>query len=163
MCVLRMGISGSQSGCELLFPWVMWLSLGLHPTGKDEVVGGVSSKGFPGWPVLGFGLVPLQAGWFLAWPLCGALGMGGAAHPFAHPALCLGHLWWLPCKSHPAPAMGSLEAQGEVTNTCAPKARKLSPRGPGDEHPISGQVTSPPWSSGMSSWWQLPHQADRGK
>lgn len=87
MCVLRMGISGSQSGCKLLFPWVAWLSLGLDPTGKDEVCGllmsGVSSKGFPGWPVVGFGLVPLQAGWFLAGPLSGALGMGGATHPCA--------------------------------------------------------------------------------
>lgn len=87
MCVLKMGISGGRGGCKLLFPWVTWLSLGLHPTGKDEVRGllrgGVISKAFPGLPAVGFGLVPLQAGWFLARPLCSALGMGGAAHPCA--------------------------------------------------------------------------------
>lgn len=89
MCVLRMGISGGQSGCKLLFPQVTWLSLGLCPTGKDEarglLLGGVSSKGFPGSPVVGFGLVPLQAGWFLAQhrALCGAPGDGRAAHPCA--------------------------------------------------------------------------------
>lgn len=98
VCVLRMGISGGQSGCKLLFPRVTWLSLGLRPTGKDEarglLLGGASSKGFPGSPVVGFGLVPLQTGWFLAQhrALCSALEMGGQLIPVPCPAPCLGDL-----------------------------------------------------------------------
>lgn len=118
MCVLSMGISGSQSGCRLLFPWVAWLSLGLDGV---CVMGGVSSRGFSGWPVVRFGLVPLQAGWFLAWPLSGAFGMGGAAHPCVTSSSLLGDLWWLLCKSHPAPARGSLEAQGKLQTLVSPR------------------------------------------
>lgn len=33
------GIPGGQGGCKVLSPQVMWLSLGLHPFGKDEVHG----------------------------------------------------------------------------------------------------------------------------
>lgn len=33
------GIPGDQGSCKLPSPWVMWLSLGLHPTRKDEVHG----------------------------------------------------------------------------------------------------------------------------
>lgn len=81
-----MGIPGDQGSCKLPSPWVMWLSLGLHPTGKDEIrgqsqlghpknqrrqtpellTGGVSGKGIPGLQAVGFWPVPLQAGWFLA-------------------------------------------------------------------------------------------------
>lgn len=51
-------------------------------------------------------------------PTQGAPEMGGAARPFPvpRPALCRGDLRWLLHKSHPAelpaPAMGSLKAQG---------------------------------------------------
>lgn len=115
-----MGISGGQSGCKVLFPWVAWLSLGLRPAGRDEVRG-VSSKSFPGSPGVGFG-------WFLAWPLHGTLRMGGAAHP----CVMSNSAWvtWGGSRADPTLLLllGSLEAQGEVTNTCVPRARKWSPR-----------------------------------
>lgn len=83
---MGMGIPGNQGGLKLLSPQMTWLSLGLHLTGKDEVhgqsqlghpkkwrrqtpellMGGVSGKGVPGLQALGFWIVPLQAGWFLA-------------------------------------------------------------------------------------------------
>lgn len=68
-----MGIPGGQVSCKLPSPWVTWLSLGLHITGKHEVcgqshvgcpkkqrrlipellVGAVSGKGVPGLQVVG--------------------------------------------------------------------------------------------------------------
>lgn len=73
------GIPGGQGSCKLPSPWVTWLSLGLHVTGKQEVcgqshvgcpekqrrqipdllMGAVSGRGVPGLQAVGFRLVPL--------------------------------------------------------------------------------------------------------
>lgn len=153
-CVLRMGISGGQSGCKLQFPWVAWLSLGLCSAGRDEVCGllmdGVSSKGFPGSPGVWFG-------WILAWPLRGALRMGGAAHP----CVMSNSAWvtWSGSRADPTLLLlwGPWKPRGKLQTLV------YSGLGNGHPEPWRRQVTSPPWSSGMSSWWQLPHRAERGK